>query len=59
MGHWKGAIFKEYIGEELAGFSEGMSISTIKKFKFVNLAEGVNSNIVDVISTIMVTDYDM
>ena len=36
-----------------------MSISTIKKFKFVNLAEGVNSNIVDVISTIMVTDYDM
>ena len=38
MGLWRGATFKEYIREELACFSEGMSKSMKKKFDFVNIA---------------------
>ncbi len=38
MGRWQGAMFKEYIREELAIFSEGMSTSMKKKFDFVNIA---------------------
>jgi hypothetical protein len=38
MGRWRGATFKEYIREELAGFSEGMSRSMKRRFDFVNIA---------------------
>jgi hypothetical protein len=38
MGRWRGATFKEYIWEELAGFSEGMSRSMKRRFDFVNIA---------------------
>ncbi len=38
MGRWRGATFKEYIREELACFSEGMSRSMKRTFDFVNIA---------------------
>ena len=38
MGRWRGATFKEYIREELACFSEGMSRSMKRTFDFVNRA---------------------
>ena len=38
MGRWKGATFKEYIREELARFSTGMSRDMKQKFNFVNIA---------------------
>jgi hypothetical protein len=38
MGWWRGATFKEYIREELACFSEGMSCSRKPTFDFVNIA---------------------
>ena len=38
MGRWRGATFKEYIREELACFSAGMSKDMKKKFLFVNIA---------------------
>jgi hypothetical protein len=37
MGRWCGATLKEYIREELACFSEGMSTSMKNKFNFVNI----------------------
>lgn len=41
MGWWHGATFKEYIREELACFSVGMSMAMSRKFNFVNIAGGV------------------
>jgi hypothetical protein len=38
MGHWKGARFKEYIREESACYSTGMSTSMKQNFKFVNIS---------------------
>ncbi len=38
MGGWRGATFKEYIREELAIYSEGMSKDMKRKFGFVNIA---------------------
>ena len=38
MGRWRGATFKEYIREELACFSKGMSWHMKTNFKFVNIA---------------------
>jgi hypothetical protein len=40
MGRWKGSTFKEYIREELHVFSQGMSTSMKKTFKFVNISGG-------------------
>ncbi len=40
MGRWHGATFKEYIREELACFSEGMSRSMKRTFDFVNSIAG-------------------
>ncbi len=37
MGRWRRATFKEYIREELACFSEGMSRSMKRTFDFVNI----------------------
>ena len=38
MGRWKGATFKEYIREELACYSEGMTKNMKRNFKFVNIS---------------------
>ena len=38
MGRWRGATFKEYIREELACFSEGMSTKMKQKFHYMNVA---------------------
>ena len=38
MGRWKGATFKEYIREELACYSAGMSTNMKCNFKFVNVS---------------------
>jgi len=45
MGRWRSATFKEYIREELAGFSAGMSTNMKKRFNFVNIAGGVYTDI--------------
>ncbi len=37
MGRWKGATFKEYIKEELACYSTGLSLRMKRSFKFVNI----------------------
>ncbi len=47
MGWWQGVTFKEYIQEELACFSEGMSKSMKKKFDFVNIAGNAFNTITD------------
>jgi hypothetical protein len=47
MRRWRGATFKEYIQEELACFSEGMSTSMKKKFDFVNIAGNTFNTITD------------
>jgi hypothetical protein len=39
MGRWKGVTFKEYIREELACYSAGMSSKMKQNFKFVNIPE--------------------
>jgi hypothetical protein len=51
MGRWCGATFKEYIWEELACFSEGMSTSMKKKFDFVNIAGNAFNAITDKLIT--------
>jgi hypothetical protein len=38
MGRWKGATFKEYIREELACYSMGMSSRMKQNFKFANIS---------------------
>ncbi len=38
MGRWKGATFREYIREELACYSAGMSLRMKQNFKFVNIS---------------------
>ena len=38
MGQWKGATFKEYIREELACYSAGMSTNMKRNFKFINIS---------------------
>ena len=47
MGRWRGATFKEYIREELACFSEGMSRSMKRTFDFVNIAGNAFNTITD------------
>ncbi len=38
IGHWKWAVFKKYIREELVCYSTGMSTRMKEKFKFVNIS---------------------
>ncbi len=47
MGRWRGAIFEEYIREELACFLEGMSTSMKKQFNFVNITDNAFNTITD------------
>ena len=57
MGRWRGETFKEYISEQLACFSRGMSRAMKQKFNFVNIAGGANSDVVDVTAAVMSMDY--
>ena len=45
MGRWKGATFKEYIREELACYSAGMSSKMKRNFKFVNISGTAYNNV--------------
>jgi len=47
MGRWKSATFMEYIREELACFSAGMSKQMKRRFAFVNIAGGVYTDVTD------------
>ena len=47
MGRWRGATFKEYVREELACYSEGMSKAMSKKFGFVNVTAGALVDVTD------------
>jgi hypothetical protein len=47
MGRWRSATFMEYIREELACFSAGMSTKMRKKFGFVNVAGGVYTDVTE------------
>jgi hypothetical protein len=51
LGRWRSATFKEYIREELACFSAGMSTSMKRRFNFVNIEGGVYQDITpDIVS---------
>ena len=45
MGCWRGKTFKEYVLEQVSSFLEVMSKSMGTLFGFVNVEEGVWSNI--------------
>ena len=47
MGRWRSATFKEYIREELACFSAGMSTKMKTRFNFVNIAGGAYTDVTD------------
>ena len=53
MGRWKGDTFKEYIREELACFSAGMSKSMQQKFNFVNITGSAQDDLLDVTSRLL------
>ncbi len=56
MGRWKGATFKEYIKEELACYSAGMSTNMKHNFKFVNVSGNAYH---DIRTTCVELDYNM
>jgi hypothetical protein len=56
MGRWKGATFKEYIREELACYSAGMSSSMKRRFKFVTISGNAYN---DVTATCLEADYNV
>jgi hypothetical protein len=56
MGRWRGVTFKQYIQEELACFSKGMSCSMKQKLQFVNVAGSFFNTITDDLIT---TDYNV
>ena len=56
MGRWKGATFKEYIREELACYSTGMSSRMKQNFKFVNIAGNAYN---DVTGRCLEEDYNI
>ncbi len=45
IGRWKGATFKEYIREELACYSAGMSSNMKKSFEFINVSGNAYNNV--------------
>ena len=55
MGRWWGATFKEYIWEQLACYSEGMTTNMKRNFKFVNVHGNAYH---DVTSKCVLSDYD-
>jgi hypothetical protein len=56
MGRWKGATFKEYIREELACYSAGMTTNMKRNFKFVNISGNAYH---DVTAACVVEDYNI
>ncbi len=56
MGCWRGATFKEYIREQLACYSEGMTTNMKRNFKFVNVHGNAYH---DVTSTCILTEYEL
>ena len=59
MGRWRGATFKEYIREQLACYSVGMSKSMKKKHGFVNIAGGAHTDVpTDVTTEIMTLEFN-
>jgi hypothetical protein len=48
MGRWRGATFKEYVRNELACFSTGMSKDMKQKFGFVNVSGNAFSDITNI-----------
>ena len=57
MGRRRGENFKEYIREKLNCFAEGMSTSMKQDFKFVNIAGGEYSELMDFTRSKVVSDY--
>ncbi len=55
MGRWRGAAFKEYIREQLACYSEGMTTKMKCNFKFVNVHGNAYHNVT---STCVLSEYD-
>jgi hypothetical protein len=55
MGRWRGATFKEYIREELANYSDGMSRAMKTKFNFMNVAGNAFR---DITETVMFMEYN-
>ncbi len=55
MGRWRGATFKEYIREELANYSDGMSRAMKTKFNFMNVAGNAFR---DITETVMSMEYN-
>jgi hypothetical protein len=47
MGRWRGKMFKDYIREDLACYSAGMSTNMKQNFKFVNIAGNVYNDVTD------------
>jgi len=56
MGRWRGATFKEYVREDLACYSAGMTRSMKRTFGFVNIAGGAFN---DVTTTVVATPYNV
>ena len=54
MGCWGGATFKEYIREQLACYSEGMTTKMKRHFRFVNVHGNAYN---DVTSTCVMSEY--
>ena len=57
MGRWRGGTFKDYIREELHCFAEGMLTAKKQYFKFISIAGGAYSKLLDVTRTTVVSDY--
>ncbi len=55
MGCWRGATFKEYIREELANYSDGMSQAMKTKFNLMNVAGNAFR---DITKTVMSMEYN-
>jgi len=56
MGWWRGKTFMEYIREELACFSKGMSKNMNRQFGFMNIAGGHFQEIMD---AVVASDYNL
>jgi hypothetical protein len=55
MGRWRGVTIKEYIREELACFSAGMSTDMKQTFCFVNVAGNAFH---DITSNVVLLEYE-
>jgi hypothetical protein len=49
MGRWRSVAFKEYIREELANYSDGISTAMKMKFNFMNVAGNAFRDITDMV----------